>query len=205
MAEPNWAGQTDEELVGQAQEGDHRAFAELMRRHERGCHKTALAILRDKQDAEEEVQNSLWKAFEHIDQFQREAKFSTWLTRIVVNSCLMRIRRDRRAKFVYMDHVQIGDEAGTLELRAGDATPEEQAGESEIAAVLAKEVRRIPPLLREVFLLREVHELPMPEVAGKLGISIPAAKSRLLRARLELRSRLEKYQGRLGLASLVTS
>ena len=196
---------TDEDLVLQAQNGDHPAFAELLRRHKGGCLKLALSILRDRNDAEDEVQNALWKAFQHINQFQRDARFSTWLTRIVVNQCLMKLRRDRRAKFLYLDDAQIGEDTGTLDLPGHDDSPEQALGKKEVAGVIGREVGRIPPLLRNVFMLREVHRLPMGEVAERLGISVPAAKSRLLRARTELRSRLQKHQGRLGPATLLAS
>ncbi len=165
----------------------------------------ALSILRDLHDAEDEVQNALCKAFQHIRQFQRDARFSTWLSRIVVNQCLMKLRRRRRANFLYLDDVQIGEDAGTLDLPGHGDSPEQELGKKEVAVVISLEVGRIPPLLRHVFLLREVQRLPMPEVAERLGISIPAAKSRLLRAKTELRSRLQRHQGRLGAATLLAS
>lgn len=192
----------DDQLVVLAQGGYDPAFAELVRRHQSSCLKLAMSILRDRSDAEDEVQNAFWKAFEHLGQFQRDARFSTWLTRIVVNQCLMRLRQTRRAKFLYLDDAMIGDEVGTLELPAPEQTPEQELGKQEVANLLRKEIRRIPPLLRNVFLLRDVQQLPMPDVAKQLGISVAAAKSRLLRARLELRSRLAKHQGRLGPATL---
>ncbi len=203
MANSDWAKHSDEELVMQAQNGEHPAFAELMRRHQSSALKLAASILRDTQDAQDEVQNAFWKAFQHLNQFNREARFTTWLTRIVVNQCLMKIRRDRRASFLYLDDVQIGEDSGTLELPSTSEGPEGQLAKQEVGNVLRKEVSRIPPLLRKVFLLRDVERLPMPEVAARLGISIPAAKSRLLRARVELRARLEKHQGRLGAATLL--
>lgn len=184
----------DDQLVTRSQAGDQEAFAELVRRHQSGCLKLALSILRDKQDAEDEVQNALWKAYEHIGQFQQDSKFSTWLTRIVVNQCLMRLRQARRARFFYIDEA-VGEDSLTLELPDEQPSPEETVADVELSEVLHSEVRRIPPLLRNVFLLRDMQELPMPEVAEKLGISVAAAKSRLLRARQELRSRLEKRQG----------
>jgi RNA polymerase sigma-70 factor (ECF subfamily) len=198
-----FVGIPDEELVDRAQKGDQAAFAELVERHYNSCIKLALSILRDKSDAEDEVQNACWKAFEHLKQFNREAKFSTWLTRIVVNQCLMRIRKAKRAKMLYMDDTQLGDEVVTLELRDETPTPEEQLSQREISGVLQHEINRIPPLLRNVFLLRDVQQVGMPEVAEQLGISIAAAKSRLLRARMELRTRLEKHQSKLGAASLM--
>lgn len=201
---PAFAAFQDDELVLKAQSGDHGAFAVLIQRHQNSCLKLAVSILRDKQDAEDEVQNACWKAFEHIGQFNRDAKFSTWLTRIVVNQCLMKLRQARRARFLYLDDVQVGEEVQTLELPDTTATPETAMGRSEVAQVLQKEINRIPPLLRNVFLLRDVQQLDMPVVARKLGISVAAAKSRLLRARLELRTRMEKHYGaRTGAATLL--
>ncbi len=196
------AGRTDDELVLLSQEGDGAAFSELVKRHRSACAKLAYSILRDRQDAEDEVQNAMWKAFEHIRQFQRDAKLTTWLTRIVVNQCLMRLRKERRARFLYIDDTAIGDEVGTLELRDTRKGPDHELGREEIARVLRGEIRRIPPLLRNVFLLRDMQQMAMPEVAARLGISVAAAKSRLLRARLELRARMEKHLSRLGPATL---
>ncbi|MBV8866197.1 MAG: sigma-70 family RNA polymerase sigma factor [Acidobacteriaceae bacterium] len=183
----------DDSLVQICQDGDNEAFDELMRRHQAAVMKIALSIVRDKQDAEDEVQNAFWKAYEHISQFQRDAKFSTWLTRIVVNQCLMRLRQARRAKFTYLDEVQPREEMGPSELPDLRQSPEESLGEFEVAQVLDREIRRTPPLLRNVFLLRDVQERPMTEVAAGLGISVAAAKSRLLRARTELRNRMQRH------------
>ncbi len=193
----------DDCLVRMCQDGDNNAFDELMKRHQTAVLKVALSIVRDKQDAEDEVQNAFWKAYQHINQFQRDAKFSTWLTRIVVNQCLMRLRQARRAKFAYLDEVQPGEEMGPFELRDVGQSPEESLGQSEMSQVLDREIGRTPPLLRNVFLLRDVQERPMTEVAKDLGISVAAAKSRLLRARTELRTRLERHQGQAGQATLL--
>lgn len=115
----------------------------------------------------------------------------------------MRLRQARRAKFLYIDDRLIGDEIAALELPDEGQTPEEGLGKREVAEVLKREVGRIPPLLRRVFLLRDVQELPMPDVAEQLGISVEAAKSRLLRARLELRERMTRHSGPLGAATLM--
>src|SRR5271165_2409757 len=126
----------DHELVRMCQRGDTEAFAELMRRHRSSAFKLALSILRDKQDAEDEVQNAFWKAFEHINQFQQDAKFTTWLTRIVVNQCLMRLRQTRRAKFFYMDDAMVGEEVMSFDLPDRGQTPEQQLGQLEVSEVL---------------------------------------------------------------------
>ena len=194
----------DDNLVRMCQTGDNGAFDELMKRHQTAVMKIALSIVRDTQDAEDEVQNAFWKAYQHINQFQQDAKFSTWLTRIVVNQCLMRLRKARRAKFAYLDEVQPGEEIGPFELRDMRQSPEESLGQSEMSQVLDREIGRTPPLLRKVFLLRDVQERPMAEVAADLGISVAAAKSRLLRARTELRHRMQRHQGRGGGARLMS-
>jgi RNA polymerase sigma-70 factor, ECF subfamily len=193
----------DDRLVNLCQKGEDGAFAELMSRHQATAMKLALSILRDKQDAEDEVQNSFWKTYEHIAQFQQDAKFSTWFTRIVVNQCLMRLRKARRAKFYYLDDTQVGDEAITMELKDKRHSPEQTLGRMEVSNVLHAEIQRIPPLLRHVFLLRDVQQKPMPEVAELLGISVAAAKSRLLRARAELRNRMKRHHGQTGPATLM--
>jgi RNA polymerase sigma-70 factor (ECF subfamily) len=195
----------DNVLVALWQRGDNQAFAELMKRHQASALKLALSILRDKQDAEDEVQNAFWKAYEHIEQFQQDARFSTWLTRIVVNQCLMRLRQLRRARLFYMDETVVGEEVMTLDLRDESLNPENRLAQAEVGTVLQDEIRRIPPLLRRVFLLRDVQQKPMPDVAAELGISVAAAKSRLLRARAELRNRLKRHCGRIGAATLFAS
>jgi RNA polymerase sigma-70 factor (ECF subfamily) len=193
----------DDELVTLCQQGNQAAFDELMRRHQISAMKVAVSIVRDRQDAEDEVQNAFWKAYEHINQFQRDAKFSTWLTRIVVNQCLMRLRRARRARFAYIDDAQ-SDDITAADLKDLGPSPESVLGLTEVAAVLEFEIKRTPPLLRNVFLLRDVENKPMPEVAAKLGISVAAAKSRLLRARAELRSRMRRHYGDMGPATLMS-
>ena len=193
---------SDEQLVKMSQEGREDAFAELVRRNYSSAFKLALSILRERQEAEDEIQNAFWKAFQHIGQFQQDSKFSTWMTRIVVNQCLMRLRQTRRARFLYLDDTLIGEDRATMELVDTTRGPESELGSQELAGLLRNEIKRIPPLLRNVFVLRDVDELPMPQVAERLGISVAAAKSRLLRARLELRSRLEKHCGRHGHATL---
>lgn len=200
-----YANLPDDVLVRECQHGDNQAFAELMTRHQASAMKLALSILHDRADADDEVQNAFWKAFEHIDQFQQDAKFSTWLTRIVVNQCLMRLRQGRRARFCYLDDTLVGDDLITLELPDRALNPEGRLGQAEIETVLQHEICRIPPLLRRVFLLRDVEQRPMPDVAEELGISVAAAKSRLLRARAELRNRMQRHCGKLGAATLFAS
>jgi RNA polymerase sigma factor (sigma-70 family) len=83
---------TDADLVESARQGNKQAFGELVKRHHHWCVGLASGILRDRGDAEDEAQNAYWNAFQHLDQYQGDAEFSTWLARIVVNQCLMFIR-----------------------------------------------------------------------------------------------------------------
>jgi RNA polymerase sigma-70 factor, ECF subfamily len=197
-----YKGLSDDTLVTLSQSGQNQAFAILIERHYSTCQKLAYSILHDRADAEDQVQNASWKAFEHISQFQRDSKFSTWLTRIVVNQCLMRLRQMRRSRLLYIEDAA-AEGSRAFDFPSTTESPEQTIGNSEIAEVLQTEIRRIPPLLRNVFVLRDVQELPMQDVAARLGISVAAAKSRLLRARHELRTRMQRYQGRLGAATLL--
>jgi RNA polymerase sigma-70 factor (ECF subfamily) len=198
------AGESDDELVAKAQQNDDEAFEELVRRTSASSLRLAMSILRDRQEAEDEVQNSYFNAWRHVGQFQRESKFSTWMSRIVANHCLMRLRKTRGLNFLYLDEGSTDETARPIELKDQGPTPERDLGVQELSAVLQKEIKRLPPLLQRVLVLRDVDELSTAEVASILGISAAAVKSRLMRARLELRARLEKYGGRRGWATLTT-
>ena len=187
---------TDQDLVYFAKEGNGQAFDELVRRHHPFCVGLASRILRDRADAEDEAQNAYWDAFQHLHQFRGEAKFAAWLARIVVNHCLMLLRARRRARFLHLDAPALGSSGYRLDLPSWRLDPEGEAGNRQLREVLDKEIRGIPSLLREVVLMHDVQELPIGEVAGRLGISVAASKSRLLRARVELRQRILRHCGR---------
>jgi RNA polymerase sigma-70 factor, ECF subfamily len=186
---------TDADLVGIARENDRDAYDELVRRHRAACVRFASSRLHDQGEAEEEVQNALWKAFEHLNQFRGDAEFFSWLLRIVANHCLMRLRLRSRARMFYLDGDNLGEGEGQIEVPAPAYDPEYGMIQSQMANVVQQEIRRIPKLLRNVVWLRDVEHLPMPDVADRLGISVPAAKSRLFRARTELRHRILQFCG----------
>jgi RNA polymerase sigma-70 factor, ECF subfamily len=197
----NLAGQTNHELVSAAQKGCTRALGELTSRNYRRSMNLALSMLRHREDAEEEVQNAFLKACGNIHQFKQDAQFSTWLTRIVVNNCLMNLRRRARTKPALTPEVE-ANEPERFELPDRRGTVEETLARDEVREVLNREIRRLPPLLRNVLVLRHVEGLSMEEVAARLGISLVAAKSRLLRARREARERLSRHCDSRGPASL---
>jgi RNA polymerase sigma-70 factor (ECF subfamily) len=189
---------SDDQLLTLAQDGEEGAFAELMSRNSSSSLKLALSILKDRQDAEDEVQNSYWNAWRYLGRFQRDSKFSTWISRIVINQCLMRLRKARKASFLYLDGGADEGNVGVMELPDRGPTPEAELGGTEMSAILHKEIRRMPLILRSVLVLRDLEELSMEDVAERLGISLVAAKSRLMRARAELKQRLEKQLGPSG-------
>src|SRR3982750_3398842 len=183
------------ELVRLAREGDGEAFGQLISKHYQSCVNIATTIVRNRSEAEEKVQQAVWKAFEHLDQYLGEAEFFTWLIRIVVNECRMLLRERKRTRFQYINDSQDGGEDRMAELLSRATDPEGQALKTEMISVLETEIRHIPPILREVIVLRDVNELPMLQVADRLGITVSAAKSRLLRARNELRRRVTSRLG----------
>ena len=182
---------TDDDLVVLAQQRDEAAFAELMRRNSSASFRLALSMLRDRQEAEDEVQNSYFSAWQHLGQFQRGSKFSTWMTRILLNQCLMRLRKVRRAAFVFLDEPMREDNSARLELRDKTANPEVELQNEQLSQVLKREIQRLPPLLRSVLVMRDVNERSTQDVADALGISPAAVKSRLSRASSELRRRIQ--------------
>jgi RNA polymerase sigma-70 factor, ECF subfamily len=182
----------DAELVARTRTGNREAFNVLLARHYRICLSTASLILRDRGDAQDEVQEACFKAFEHLDQYRGEAEFRSWLVRIVSNQCLMLIRSRRRAPFLYLDADSDREGSMPAELASVTADPEHEFMGHEMREILQREIDRIPPLLRKVLVLRDVQDLPMLDVAAHLNITVPAAKSRLLRARIELRERITR-------------
>lgn len=192
MVNRDFEASTDADLVRQARAGNEKAVEVLINRHYLTCVKVATLMLRDPGDAQDEVQEACCKAFQHIDQFRGDTEFLAWLLRIVSNQCLILLRSRRRARFVFIDAEIDREGSRPMELRSFAADPEREFIDHEMKRVLANELRRIPPLFRDVLLLRDLQELPMSNVAKRLRISEAAAKSRLQRARTELRERVLK-------------
>jgi RNA polymerase sigma-70 factor, ECF subfamily len=184
---------TDSQLVERARGNDHAAFGELVRRHRQKCLNVAASLLRNDGEIEDQVQIALLKAYRHLHQYQGEAEFSTWLARIVFNQSLILMRGRRRIRLLYLDDVPYR----TAELLvAPHLDPESELASRQLRQVLVREVGLIPEVLRSVMLLRDVRGLPIADVAARLGISVPAAKSRLVRARREVRLRMARHYRR---------
>ena len=181
----------DELLVFAAKSGDAAAFAELRRRHASKLLRTIYRITRNWEDAEDAVQDSFLKVFLHLSKFERRSSFGSWLTSIAINSALM-IARKKRSCEISIDG--INDDSGASErweLPDLREDPERCYARNEREQLLKSAIRRLRPNFREVVELQQTEKFSTKELAQILGISVPAAKSRLLRARMALRASLE--------------
>ena len=194
------AEQTDElALVDRSRAGDASAFSELVERYERKIYRLAKHITQNDEDAEDVLQESFLKAYTHLDSFQGDSKFYTWLVRIAVNEALMKLRKRKTDRTVSLDEPQdTGEDLVAREIAVWDDDPEKKYSREELAEILDKAVDSLKPSFRTVFVLRDIEELSTEDTAETLGISVPAVKSRLLRARLQLRERLTRYFRRKG-------
>jgi RNA polymerase sigma-70 factor (ECF subfamily) len=181
-------------LVNAARGGDVASFEKLVRKYDRNVFRIANHITQNREDAEDVVQDAFLKAFMNLGQFQGQSKFYTWLVRIAVNEALMRLRRRRPERMVSLDEdINTGEDTIPREVADWSPNPEQLYNQSELREILQKTIQGLPPSFRTVFVLRDVEGLSTEETADALNLSIPAVKSRLLRARLQLRDRLTKY------------
>ena len=187
----NTQSATDIDLVQSAKQGDISAFEELVRRHTKRVFAIASHITRSREDAEEVSQETFLKACRHLKGFEGKAQFGTWLTRIAVNTALTKVRR---SKFI-----QIGGEESDSKLSSTAKevpdwrpNPEELYSQYQLRQRLRQALEQLPRLYSTVFLLRDMQGLSVTETAAALRLSIPTVKTRLLRARLQLREILSK-------------
>ncbi|MGC4048668.1 MAG: RNA polymerase sigma factor [Paludibaculum sp.] len=189
----------EQPLVDRARRGDAAAFGELISKYERRVYRMARQITQNDEDAEDVLQETFLKAFEHLDSFQGQSKFYTWLTRIAVNESLMKLRKRKSDRTVSLDeNIETEEEPIVREIAVWDDTPEQKYSQEEMREILDKAIDSLKPIFRTVFILRDVEELSTEETAEVLGLSIAAVKSRLLRARLQLREKLTRIFKRKG-------
>ena len=186
-------------LVAKARAGDAQAFTDLVHQYERKIYRLAKNITQNDEDAEDVLQEAFLKAYEHLDTFQGSSKFYTWIVRIAVNEALMKLRKRKGDRTVPLDEpLDTGEEMVTREIAVWEDNPEQKYSREEIKEILDRAVESLKPDFRTVFTLRDIEELSTEETAQVLGISIPAVKSRLLRARLALREKLTRQFKRKG-------
>jgi RNA polymerase sigma-70 factor (ECF subfamily) len=179
----------DSTLVERAKDGDLEAFGELVRRHEHGVRAVVFRLLDDERDVDEAVQDSFVQAWRNIGRFRGDAAVFTWLYRIAVNEALARLRR-KRLPLVDLD------EAAERHLVDADRArdPEHRAEAGELGAFVAARVRALAPEYRAPLVLRDVVGLSNEEVAAVLDLSVPATKSRIHRARMQVRAELARWE-----------
>jgi RNA polymerase sigma-70 factor (ECF subfamily) len=186
-------------LVTRARAGDSQAFGELVSRYQNKIYRLAKHITQNDEDAEDVLQETFLKAYEHLDSFQGNSKFYTWVVRIAVNESLMKLRKRKGDRTVPLDEpVDTGEEMVAREIAVWEDNPEQRYSREEMQHILDEAVQSLKPDFRTVFMLRDIEELSTEETAEALGISIPAVKSRLLRARLALREKLTRQFKRKG-------
>ena len=188
------AASDDLELVHASKNGDVAAFEQLVKKYDRRLLRISQHVTHNREDSQDAVQEAFLKAYQNLDQFREDSQFSTWLIRITVNQSLMKLRKQRTVREVSLDEDFQTDE-NTLPLEVADwaPNPEQLYWASELRYILTQTLEQVRPLLRAVFVLRDIEGLSIEETATVLGLSQAAVKARLWRARLQLREGLSRY------------
>ena len=193
-AAPDRSGAPDSALLARLAGGDHHAFETLMRRHNQRLFRTARAIVKDDADAEEVLQEAYIDAYRHASAFRGDAQVSTWLTRIVVNAALMRLRK-QRSHPVLVPFASATSDASPREANAmvDDAeTAERYVLRTEMRRLIERRIDELPTTFRAVFVMRDVEDMTGQEVADALSLPTATVRTRLFRARALLRAALER-------------
>ena len=187
--QPNIA---EEVLIQRVQNGEIEVFYELVRPYERGVFLAALSLVKNEADAEEVAQEAMLKAFKGLARFRGEAKFSTWLIQIAINEAKMKLRRDRRHLYESLEEGPRGDDGDYMPKDYADwrEIPSEALEQKELRVALTKALKSLPEKYRSVLVLRDVQQLSIAETSQALGISEANIKTRLSRARLQMRDAL---------------
>src|ERR1700687_2537542 len=176
------------ELIGRAAAGDADALEHIFARHSPVLYQTALRLVGTPEEAEDVVQEGMLNAFRNLRRFEGRSQFSTWLTRIVINAALMRLRSRRSRPVVSLDEKLSAEDDATFADQFADAgpNPEQAYARGELRSILNRHLARLSPVLRSAFLLREVQGLSTQEAAESLGVSEGTLKARLHRAKRQL-------------------
>jgi RNA polymerase sigma-70 factor (ECF subfamily) len=185
-----WTALGDEEIVARVLEGQTALYEVLMRRYNERIYRAARGIVKDEDEAEDVMQQAYVNAYFHLRQFDRRAKFSTWLTKIAIHEALARARKQGR-----YDAVDFTAEENQAVERQPSRNPEHHAFTGELRSLLESSIDELPDGLREVFMLREVDGLSTAETAECLGVSQDVVKTRLSRSRAALRNELAERAG----------
>jgi RNA polymerase sigma-70 factor (ECF subfamily) len=186
----------DFDLVQASRNGDVAAFEQLVKRYDRTLLRIAQSVTHNREDSQDAVQEAFLRAYQHLGDFRGDSQFSTWLIRITVNQSLMKLRKQRAIKEESLDEdFGTGEDVLPREVIDWAPNPEQLYRTSELRQILIKTIDELPPILRVVFALQDLEGLSTDQTAEALNLSQSAVKSRLWRARLQLRERLNKYFG----------
>jgi RNA polymerase sigma factor (sigma-70 family) len=185
--ETNAGKQSDGGLVAAARNGNSQAFEELVFRHKQRVLAIAQRITNNREDAEDVAQESFHKAFLHLNNFQEKSRFSTWLTRIVMNQAFMLLRRRRGIVEVFRESPEDGEKSNSGAFVDQSPNPEESCWRRERTQVLTAAIHRLGPNVRRTIWLRDIEERSIKETAQILGTSISAVKARVFQGRRKLR------------------
>ncbi|HLK05503.1 MAG TPA: sigma-70 family RNA polymerase sigma factor [Candidatus Acidoferrum sp.] len=197
--EPVGAGTTksyvnpnEAELIRRVNSGDKDAFYALVQPYERAVYTAAMSILNNQADAEEVSQEAVLKAFSNLSKFRGESKFSTWLVSITINEARLKLRKDRRHLYESVDEPKSDGDGDYIPKDFADwhEVPSEALARTELRDALKRALAALPPKYREVLVLRDIQHFSIEETAQALGISAGNVKTRLLRARLQMRDAL---------------
>lgn len=190
---PGASGNTAElDLIARVCAGEKHLFYELVQPYERSIYRAAFAILRNEHDAEDVAQEAMLKALSHLQGFRKEAKFSTWLIQITINEARMRLRKERKQLYESLDEGAESDEGDYIPKDFADwrQIPSEELEQQRLKEALQAAIAGLKPKYQEVFILRDVENQNIADTAKALGITEASVKTRLLRARLQLRDAL---------------
>jgi len=182
--------QAEEPLVTLARRGSSEAFSELVRMHSRRIYVTSLRILKNNADAEDNLQDVLYKVYKNMRQFRGQSQFSTWLVRITINEALVKIRKERFAHAAGLASLPAGDDENNFVLEIRDQGPD--AERQHIAGELAeKAFHGLDPLLKRIFILHAGDGWTHRELANAMGVAVGTVKSRIFRARARMQHHLQ--------------
>jgi len=180
----------ENEIIAKAQAGDRVALSQLVKLYEQTVYNFAYKICRDKEKAEHTMQETFLSMVKSIKQFSGKSKLSTWLYTVVSNHCLMMARSNKKHAYTSLD-----DEDALIDVKNitdWDITPDKIAENSELGDILDEAIKKLSPEYRVVFMLRDIQGFSTEETGKAIGLSVPAVKSRLHRARAFLRNELNK-------------
>jgi len=188
-----FAASNDLALVHASKMGDAAAFEQLVKRYDRRLLRISETVTRNREDSEDAVQEALLKAFQNLAGFREDSQFSTWLIRITLNQSLMKLRKRTHKEFSLDEDFRADGDVLQFDVPDRAPDPEQLCWASELRDILVRTVEELRPILRTVFVLRDVEGLSIEQTAQVLNLSQATVKARLWRVRLQLRERLNKY------------